>query len=320
MDRVVVVPGVPYAVHLVAQLEERLIALALLGIHLEELAVHDRSVVVEDKALGTELHGHIVEGVLTDLAVADEHPLAEVCEVEVRVDESVGFIGRLVLGVLEDDVLICRFLRRIVVLIEHAWDAVHAGTDEGPRVGQQLLVIVVRHLAPCVGVLLAINTDVVRKRSHRDIYEGKGAVLVDDDMFRGPVHPHIVLPVSGVNVIVLLMVVVTIEEPQAIMLLIEVVARVAGSRLGELLEGSEGGGRLKVDAVAAQGGAVGGSARLRLQRVAGGGVTLKYPLQLARGQRGADVAVEGDGGVHDVVEVGPCLAFATLIAHAGSII
>ena len=317
MVRVVVVPGVPYAIHLVAQLEERLVALALLGIHLEELAVHNRSVVVEDEALGTELHGHIVEGVLTDLAVADEHPLAEVGQVEVRVDESVGFIGRLVLGVLEDDVLICRFLRCIVVLIEQAWDAVHAGADEGLRVGQQLLVVVVRHLAPRVGVLLAINTHVVRQRGHRDIHQGKRAVALRHvlvDVFT-PSHPG-----SGLFPVNLLgFVVVGIEETQAIMLLVEVVVRLATGCRGELREGGEGSGGLQVDAVAVVRGAVSGGARLS-ERVARGRISFEHPLHLACRQVGADVAVEGDGGMHDVVEVRLRLAFATLVAHAGTII
>ena len=97
---------------MLAELQQRLV-----GLVLEELGVDDGTVVVEDEALGAELHRHVVEAVVADFAVADEHPLAEIGEVEVRVNEAIGqvvFVGDTALGVLdalelhvlEDEVLV----------------------------------------------------------------------------------------------------------------------------------------------------------------------------------------------------------------------
>ena len=107
---VVVVPGIPNAIHLVAQLQQRLVLLVL-----EELAVHVRSVVIEDKALRTKLHRHIIEAILTNLAVADENPFAEVGKVEIRVNKSVWQTLILVVVVEEDKGSVSEELIAVVI-------------------------------------------------------------------------------------------------------------------------------------------------------------------------------------------------------------
>ena len=299
---VVVVPGIPNAIHLVAQLQQRLVLLVL-----EELAVHVRSVVIEDKALRAKLHGHIIEAILIYLAVADENPLAEVGKVEIRVNKSVWQTLILVVVVEEDKGSVSEELIVVVievfVLILDGGRRVDGCSDEWQAVCYGLGLIPGSCHHPVIGLIpFAIHLllhQMVRQRGKVEVHESEGAVLVIDNLI-APDHADVfpVLIIVGHKSTFFLLMEIGIEELEVILLVVEiVVVLVLVAGCDELAELRERLFRFQVDAIAIL--LVNCFASLLHSSSVGSG-TREHPFHLIQGQTATYVAVEGDGGMHDV--------------------